>query len=1002
VIGEDDLKNLIDDDPAYEILQARRNWVRDQLDALEMAHGEEAAWLNWGYEGTGNGQFEKPQGVAIDSSGNVYVADSNNNRIQKFDSWGDVIDVWGGPEDGQFEKPQGVAVDSSGNVYVVDTDNHRIQKFDSDGRLLKQWGEEGSEKGEFKRPSGVAVDVNSGDVYVADTKNHRIQKFDSDGGFIREWGEEGNRKGAFKNPRGVAVDSSGKVYVADTENHRIQKFNPDGNPIAVLGQEEGNGEGEFSWPLGVAVDSSGNVYVADSNNHRIQKFDSDGRFLMQWGRQGSEDGQFKTPSGVAVDRSSGNVYVADTYNNRIHACIFNLTVLKFRAIISSAVGISLKDLMDLAEERKQGNDISARLDQLSLSMTAFLYLLRIHDLLVSDAEIMDSEWDDVYSILVQVQKRRIFAEWRDDEREKGIILSSDFFVISEEEPEELHPWRASWEARRDWQDKLGSRIGQEKTVCAAMAEAVDACEEATLTLLRDGLVEASDAEGNDITAKAKRLTEQLLIDCQIDACQKTTRISQAIITLQKLIFSLRTGQLEDSELEFDPGENFEDEWMWVGSYETWKAAVGVFLYPENILLPGLRRQQTPAFQELIEKIRQNRRLTPQKAIDLAKEYETYLKEICSLDAKAVVQTSSRVYVIAQVFFKSLYISSYDLEDTSGDTQTFWEKIDGLENVVVKSVVGATPYEIRQERYIYLFLKIKKDSKDELVFIKYNLDSGKWDSEPKDLELPTGIKRFSAVVKQGYGEINPPHLAIKSSGRLSDIYARKIDDDDWEEGNWDDDFKIEEGDNIPYNNDSTLELVSMVDYDRDVYVIIWEDAKIPPRRKYKIIGKHEISGFTEWKTLPDGYGIVSLLFKNRIINKIILLWSENDIIYYENILDPEGRKYEFPDTDIRIYSMTSHHDYAKDSDRVIDIICNLKDQGYTGDYPYRSIFRWVFRLKNDEQLEGIEFERITPFLFLESPNDIILEPTYLRENGQQLTQDLFGYYLDNGATSPGLT
>ncbi|MBE9534080.1 MAG: SMP-30/gluconolactonase/LRE family protein, partial [Proteobacteria bacterium] len=286
VIGEDDLKNLIDDDPAYEILEARRNWVRDQLDALEMA----ATWLSWGNEGTGNGQFEKPQGVAIDSSGNVYVADSNNHRIQKFDPWGEVIDVWGGPEDGQFEKPQGVAVDSSGNVYVVDTENHRIQKFDSDGRLLKQWGEEGSEKGEFKRPSGAAVDVNSGDVYVADTKNHRIQKFDSDGGFIREWGEEGNRKGAFKNPRGVAVDSRGRVYVADSENHRIQKFNPDGNPIAVLGQEEGNGDGEFSWPLGVAVDSSGNVYVADSNNHRIQKFDSDGRFLMQWGCQGSEDG----------------------------------------------------------------------------------------------------------------------------------------------------------------------------------------------------------------------------------------------------------------------------------------------------------------------------------------------------------------------------------------------------------------------------------------------------------------------------------------------------------------------------------------------------------------------------------------------------------------------------------------------------------------------------------------------------------------------------------------
>ncbi len=228
--------------------------------------------LKWGRQGFGERQFYSPHGVAVDSSGNVYVAEWSNHRIQKFTSDGKFITMWGsnGSGEGQFNYPHGIAVDSSGNVYVTEVYTHRIQKFTSDGKFIAVWGSNGSGEGQFNNPRGVAVDL-SGNVYVADTKNQRIQKFTSDGKFITMWGSKGSAEGQFNNTFGLAVDSSSNVYVADVNNHRIQKFTSDGAFITMWGSY-GSGDGQFDEHCGLAVDSSGNVYVVDVNIHRIQKF----------------------------------------------------------------------------------------------------------------------------------------------------------------------------------------------------------------------------------------------------------------------------------------------------------------------------------------------------------------------------------------------------------------------------------------------------------------------------------------------------------------------------------------------------------------------------------------------------------------------------------------------------------------------------------------------------------------------------------------------------------
>jgi len=274
--------------------------------------------LMWGSQGTGDGQFNSPVGVAVDSSGNVYVADYGNHRIQKLDPGGNYITQLGSPGDSYFA--QSVAVDPSGNVYVVGNET-TIKKFDPNGNLITAWENLFNDLGSGQIATDLLGNVYATNHYVCylsacpgPPTRYSIRKFDPNGNLMVEWGESGAGDGQFWAPRGVTVDASGNVYVADTGNHRIQKFDSNGNFISKWAIEAAE-EGQSSAPYAMSVGSGRNVYVFVGSD-RIRKYDSTGSLITEWGYWGQAEGQFNGPGGIAVD-SSGNVYVADSGNDRM-------------------------------------------------------------------------------------------------------------------------------------------------------------------------------------------------------------------------------------------------------------------------------------------------------------------------------------------------------------------------------------------------------------------------------------------------------------------------------------------------------------------------------------------------------------------------------------------------------------------------------------------------------------------------------------------------------------
>lgn len=306
--------------------------------------------------------FYNLMGLAVDSIGNVFVADSRNNLIRKISADGMVSTLAGSGEAGKmdgpaskasFNYPMAVTVDSKGNVYVCDTQNNLIRKMASDGTVSTIAGaltvankDHPEDTTRLDNPKGIVADK-QGNVYFTDFGRDVIRKIATDGKITVFAGnsDRGAKDGkgtaaSFYLPTGLAIDDQGNLFVADTYNNIIRKIDPSGLVTTIAGKpapqgkrnggaRDGKGsEAQFRQPFGIAVDHNGNVYVADVGNQKIRKISPDGMVttVAGTGRRGADNGDaskasFYNPYGIAMDKQ-GNLYIADYQNNLVRKLSF--------------------------------------------------------------------------------------------------------------------------------------------------------------------------------------------------------------------------------------------------------------------------------------------------------------------------------------------------------------------------------------------------------------------------------------------------------------------------------------------------------------------------------------------------------------------------------------------------------------------------------------------------------------------------------------------------------
>ena len=267
--------------------------------------------LSFGKEGSGDGMFKFPYGVAVSDGDEIVVGDTGNHRVQVFDSNGTFLRFFGryGKNDGEFNYTAGIAINKDRQIFVADRNNHRMQIFSWEGRHLGSFGGRGSLDNQLNYPWGLSLD-RTGNIIVADSSNKLIKIFTPDGKFVMKIGGQGS----FSFP--IHCVQCGEYFiVSDSDEHCIKVFNREGHFQYKFGKK-GEGDGDFNNPRFLSVTQSRHLLVCDEGSDRIQVFELDGKFVGKFGTNSSKLGEFIYPFSVAV-LSNEQIVVCERRNHRI-------------------------------------------------------------------------------------------------------------------------------------------------------------------------------------------------------------------------------------------------------------------------------------------------------------------------------------------------------------------------------------------------------------------------------------------------------------------------------------------------------------------------------------------------------------------------------------------------------------------------------------------------------------------------------------------------------------
>jgi sugar lactone lactonase YvrE len=263
-------------------------------------------------------QLRRPYGVAVDSKGNIYVADQGAGAIFIFPkSKSEKVQLIKNRVDAPLPRVDGLAIDDDDRLFVTDSKLHHVLVFNKQHQAIAEFG-----AGVLVSPAGIAIDNNNRFVYVVDTQQDQVLVFDADKyTLLRRIGEGGKRHtltspGNFSLPTSVAVDNDGNVYVTDTLNDRVEIFDADGNFISQFGTP-GDGPNHFARPKGIAIDRDGHIWVADEMQSRVQVFNKKGRLLIYFGELGWYPGQFQALYGIASDNRNNRIITTEQFPGRV-------------------------------------------------------------------------------------------------------------------------------------------------------------------------------------------------------------------------------------------------------------------------------------------------------------------------------------------------------------------------------------------------------------------------------------------------------------------------------------------------------------------------------------------------------------------------------------------------------------------------------------------------------------------------------------------------------------